>query len=220
MAEDPNDQGKGPNWRQLEQSRDNALSQAQAWKQVALQGLVKSGGFDPKDPIVGLLVDQFNTDELDPEKLDADAFAKFAKTYNVEPKVENPATPPGQPNPDVAAQVQQMQAQQGQPGQPAQPGQPPATPPAQPQPVPAQGFMQNFQQPADVLLNSSAANPATQPTTLQQQAAAAEAAGDWGAAFNSKFAMTRQAFNASPQPAQHAGPVNDQGLPVHSPGAA
>lgn len=219
MADEPN-QNESNNVRQIREALERSQSREKAWKDVALKGLVKAGGFDPQDPIVGLLVTQFNTDDLEPTKLDESAFAKFAEKYNVAPKPAEGTPPPGSPDPNVAAQVQQMQQQQGQPGQPVP--QQPQNPQQQQQPQqqpPVQPFMQQFQAPADALLNSAAGTPQPQPTTKEQQVAQAEAAGNWDASFAGKFDLTRQAFNASPQPAQHAGPVNQQGLPVHTPGA-
>ena len=67
-----------------------------------------------------------------------------------------------------------------------------------------------------------------EPVTLEQAFAAfdsalesmgltTEAAGDYQSSFNAKFAQVRQIFEGQPPAAAHAGEVNAQGLPVHTP---
>ena len=176
MSENDNDTGNdqaGRNWRQLEKARDNALAQAQAWQAVALQGLVASGGFDPKDPVVSLLVKEFSSGELDPTELDHTSFVEFAKGFNVTPK---PVEPPAAPAPTVQEQVAALQAQAGQPQvpQPQVPGQPQAQTPA----APPQALIQHmgFQNPADALLTSSGTHQVQPTGDLASRAARASAA--------------------------------------------
>lgn len=195
---DPN-ASASQHFRRLEQSRDTWKDAASKWRSIALQGVVHQAGFDPGDGVTKLLLEKFDSDDLDPSDLSPDDFTSFASEYGVEPTPTTPSNDGGQggPDPDLQAQIdaQQQGTQPGtpQPGtQPPAPNQPAVPPQMQPQPTPAEQFQQ-MQQTGDQLAAAAAASGANQPASLQQKVADAEAKGDFNTAFAGKMQLAAQA---------------------------
>lgn len=204
-------QGKGPDWRALEQSRDNYKSQAEenlglanSWKNVALQGLAHRAGYDPTNKVTQLVLEKFaESDDLTPDELSPDTFQSFAKeSYELEPNLSNQGT-----------------GQQGdQTGnQPGNQGQPPNQPGNEDQNNDALNQFNQFQQQAQGFEQATQGTPQVNPNDIVQQIAQAESSGEWSKAMSLK--MQLQGLGQGPAPQQqpqHTGVNPETGLPTHS----
>lgn len=84
------EEDKDRNWRQLEEAKESAQAEAEAWKDVALRGLVKDAGFDPNKGVTELALKEFQQNEdISPASLRPDDFKEFATNLGLSPEDVN-----------------------------------------------------------------------------------------------------------------------------------